>query len=252
MDRKIRIGAVSYLNTKPLIYGLEREAIRDKIDLIKDYPSNIAIKLIEGTIDIGLVPVSVIDQIPNANIIGDVCIGCNGPVDSVAIFSNTPLDQIKAVILDYQSRTSAALAQVLMREYWKKEVQWIPATNENFRDQIKEGTAALIIGDRALQYKNHSTFMYDLGEAWTAHTGLPFVFACWIANKSIDPEFIQEFNYANRIGLKNLDDIVFKENIDYSDLYKYYTYYIQYELNDQMRRGMALFRSKLMRTNTKV
>lgn len=246
LDRKIRIGAVSYLNTKPLIYGLERGSIREKIELISDYPANVATKLIEGSIDIGLVPVTVFDKVPHAQIIGEYGIGCDGAVDSVAIFSEVPIEQITTIILDYQSRTSVALAQLLMREYWKKEIQWIPASNEDFKAQIKKDTAAIIIGDRALQQKQHSMFMYDLGEAWKLHTGLPFVFACWIANKPINNAFIKEFNDANRLGFANLEQIVMEAKIGFTDLYKYYTHYIKYELDDQMKKGMELFRKKLL------
>lgn len=245
MDRKIRIGAVSYLNTKPMIYGLQRAAIREKIDLISDYPANVAFQLIDGSIDIGLVPVAVLDKVPNAQVIGDVCIACDGAVDSVAIFSEVPMDQIKTIILDYQSRTSVALAQILIREFWNKDVQWIPANGEDFRDQIKNDVAAVVIGDRALHQKHRSAYMYDLGEAWKAHTGLPFVFACWIANKPIDPNFVQEFNDANRLGFDHLEEIVAAENFTDTDLYEYYTHYIQYTLDDAKRKGMELFLSKL-------
>ena len=245
MDRKIRIGAVSYLNTKPMIYGLQRAAIREKIDLISDYPANVASQLIKGSVDIGLVPVAVFDKVPNAQVIGDVCIACDGAVDSVAIFSEVPMEQIKTIILDYQSRTSVALAQILVRKFWKKDVQWIPADSEEFRDKIKDDVAAVVIGDRALQQKHRSAFMYDLGEAWKKHTGLPFVFACWIANKPINPEFVQEFNAANRIGFNHLDEIVAAENFTDTNLHEYYTHYIHYTLDDAKRKGMELFLSKL-------
>lgn len=245
LDRKIRIGAVSYLNTKPLIYGLQRGVIRDQIELTADYPANVAAKLIDGSLDIGLVPVAVFDKIPNARVVGDACIACNGAVDSVAIFSEVPMDQINTLILDYQSRTSVALAKVLMNEYWKKEVNWTAATNEDFRDQIKNDVAAVVIGDRALEQKHHSAYMYDLGEAWKAHTGLPFVFACWIANKPIDPEFLVEFNKANRLGFEHLEEIVTQEKYIHSDLLEYYTKYIHYTLDNEKKKGMELFLSKL-------
>lgn len=245
LDRKIRIGAVSYLNTKPLVYGLERSDIRAQIELTTDYPANVAGALIDGSIDIGLVPVAVFDKIPHAQIIGDVCIACDGPVDSVAIFSERPLEEISTIILDYQSRTSVALAQILIREFWKKDVKWVAASNEEFRNEIKNDVAAVVIGDRALEQKNKSAYMYDLGEAWKAHTGLPFVFACWIANKSIDAAFVAKFNHANRIGFDHLEEIVAAEKMAHTDLYEYYTKYIQYTLTDDKRKGLELFLSTL-------
>lgn len=245
LDRKIRIGAVSYLNTKPLVYGLERGDIRAQIELTTDYPAKVAGALIDGSIDIGLVPVAVFDKIPHAHIIGDVCIACDGPVDSVAIFSEQPLESINTIMLDYQSRTSVALAQVLIREYWKKDVQWIDAKGEDFRSLIKDDVAAVVIGDRALEQKKRSAYMYDLGEAWKAHTGLPFVFACWIANKPIDEAFIQSFNEANRLGFDHLPEIVEGLQYPHTDLYEYYTRYIQYVLTPEKRKGLELFLAKL-------
>lgn len=245
LDRKIRIGAVSYLNTKPLVYGLDQGDIHDQIELTRDYPAKVAGALIDGSIDIGLVPVAVFDKVPNAQIIGDVCIACDGAVDSVAIFSEKPLEQITTIYLDYQSRTSVALAQLLMREYWEKEVKWIDAKGEDFRTLIKDDVAAVVIGDRALEQKSHSTFMYDLGEAWKAHTGLPFVFACWIANKPIDERFVAAFNAANRIGFDHLDEIVAKANYKHADLHAYYTRNIHYTLTPEKRKGLELFLSKL-------
>ncbi len=245
LDRKIRIGAVSYLNTKPMIYGLHRGEIREQIDLITDYPSKVAAMLIDGSIDIGLVPVAVIDKVPNARIVTDVCIGCDGAVDSVAIFSEVPMDEIQTVVLDYQSRTSVALAQLLLRDHWKQKVTFVPAQSEDFRNQIAGTTAAVVIGDRALEQKTHSTYMYDLGAAWKDHTGLPFVFACWVANKPLDPTFIGAFHAANLTGFAHLPEIVAAEAVPYTNLMDYYTRYIRYDLDEAKRNGMNLFLEKL-------
>jgi len=87
LDRKIRIGAVSYLNTKPLIYGLSRHPVAAEIELIVDYPAHIARMLMQGQIDVGLVPVAIIPELEESHIITDYCIGCNGAVDSVSLFS---------------------------------------------------------------------------------------------------------------------------------------------------------------------
>ena len=98
---KIRVGAVSYLNTKPLLYGVSRGAISKKIELITDYPANIAARLIEGSIDVGLVPVAIIPKLEEFHIITDYCIGAEGPVASVGIFSEQPLETVNNVLLDY-------------------------------------------------------------------------------------------------------------------------------------------------------
>ncbi len=243
MDRKIRIGAVSYLNTKPLIYGLEQAPIKDDIELIVDYPSHIAGMLADDKIDIGLVPVAVIPYLPEAHIVTDYCIACDGPVDSVAIFSQLPLSQVATVMLDYQSRTSVMLARLLMQEYWKKEVIWQDTLGEEYRHQIQGNVAGLVIGDRALRQKKESAYMYDLGKAWKDMTGLPFVFATWVSNKTLPDHFLEDFNKANALGLANLELIVSRETDPPADLLTYYTQNIKYQLDAEKREGLLYFLS---------
>ncbi|MEO8795423.1 MAG: MqnA/MqnD/SBP family protein, partial [Daejeonella sp.] len=116
---KIKISAVSYTNTKPFVYGITNSPIIDKVDLSLDIPSTCANKLIDNQVDIGLVPVAALLRIPNYQIITDYCIGADGPVHSVFIFSEKPIAEIKTIRLDEQSRTSNNLALVLLKNYWK-------------------------------------------------------------------------------------------------------------------------------------
>ena len=174
---KIKVGAVSYLNTKPLLYGIEHdEALMQQIELVEAYPARIALMLLEGEIDLGLVPVSVIPQLPEAYIISDFCIGAEGDVASVCLFSEVPIGKIEKVLLDYQSRTSVNLCKILLKHFWKIN----PVTEnaqENYIQEIKGSTAGVVIGDRALRQGMVSPFVYDLAGAWKAMTGLPFAFA---------------------------------------------------------------------------
>jgi len=117
--RKIKVGAVSYLNTKPLIYGFQQGMMNNEIELIEDYPSSIAGMLLDNVIDVGLVPVAIIPRLKEHHIIGDYCIGTSGEVASVCLFSDVPIEQAEEVLLDYQSRTSVRLAKILLKEYWK-------------------------------------------------------------------------------------------------------------------------------------
>ena len=217
----------------------------ERIELIEDYPSKIAGMLINDEVDLGLIPVAATLKIPRWSIAGDYCIGCDGPVASVCIFSEVPMEKIETVYLDYQSRTSVNLAKVLLREYWKKDVLLIDAGGEDYRDKITGTTAGVVIGDRALEQRSLSAYIYDLGEAWKDHTGLPFVFAAWIANKELPPDFILAFNEANRIGLQHLPQVVAQNPFKPFDLYSYYTDYIQYDLDDAKRKGLELFLDKL-------
>ena len=179
----------------------------DRISLIEDYPAMIADRLLNDEIDVGLIPVAMIPALKESHIITDFCIGAEKEVASVAIFSDVPLEQVEKVLLDYQSRTSVNLAKILLKEYWKKDVILEDATLD-FRDKIKGTTAGVVIGDRALEQIAISRYMYDLAAAWKDHTGLPFVFAAWVANKQLNDGFIEAFNLANAYGVNHIDEVL--------------------------------------------
>ena len=242
MDKRWRIGAVSYLNTRPLLLGMEQQPFKNRIDLIKSYPAQIAQDLLEDNIDIGLVPVAIMPLLTSPQIVSKYVIGSEGEVASVALFSQVPMEQIDRVYLDYQSRTSVALAKVLLTQYWKKEVVFIAAT-EGYMDQISGTTAGVIIGDRALASLSRFNHIYDLGLAWKQHTGLPFVFAAWVANKPIPSEFIEAFDAANGFGLNHLEDVIalIPASEQVYDLHKYYTQNISYDLTPEKRVGLERF-----------
>ncbi len=240
LDRKIKVSAVSYLNTKPLLYGIQQHELINNIDLTLEYPALIAKHLQDNSIDLGLVPVAAIPHINHARIISDYGIAAKGKVASVCIFSQKPLENIQKVYLDYQSRTSVQLARILLKEFWKKEVIFMPAP-DNYITLIDDHTAGVIIGDRALESLNKFAYVYDLAEAWQSFTGLPFVFAAWVANKELPESFVQQFNQANAKGLDNLDKIVAATPYPIYDLNVYYRENIHYRIDDEKRRGLNLF-----------
>ena len=246
MAQKIKVGAVSYLNTKPLIYGFEQGKMKDEIELIIDYPANIAAFLIRDQIDIGLVPIVMIPDLKEYHLITDYCIGCDGEVASVSLFSDVPLDEVKTVLLDYQSRTSVELLKILLKEYWKISPELITGTH-NFENNIRGKTAGLVIGDRAFTQRDKSKYMYDLGLAWKGLTGLPFVFAAWVSNKKLPENFITAFNASNATGLDDLYTVIQQNPFPEFDLNTYYTDYIKFKLNADMLKAMDLFLSKLNR-----
>ena len=216
-SKKIRVGMVNYLNTKPLLYGLERKPISDRIELVGDYPSKVAQLLI------------VLPSLSEYHIIGDYCIGTQGEIASVALFSEVPMNEIKKVYLDYQSRTSVALLKYLMKEYWGIDPEIVESLNEDYRSEIKGTTAGLVIGDRALEQRKISTF----------------IFAAWISKKQLPDEFIQLFNEANAVGLQHIDEIVAENPFDLYDLKKYYNLHLSYKLDSNKLKGMELFLSGL-------
>ena len=244
MAQKIKVGAVSYLNTKPLIYGFEQGRMKEEMDLIIDYPANIASFLVNDQIDIGLVPIAVIPSLKEHHIISDYGIGCDGEVASVCLFSEVPLPEIETILLDYQSRTSSALLKILLEEHWKISPHLVGGT-EHYEKNITGSTAGLVIGDRAIDQRLRSKYMYDLGSAWKEMTGLPFVFAAWVSNKKFPSEFVSAFNEANEFGLNNLDDVIRQNPHTVFDLKRYYTELIKFKLNADMHRARILFLNKM-------
>lgn len=240
-DKKIRVGIVNYLNTKPLLYGLQLPPVNEKIELTGAYPALLAQMLANDEIDIGLIPVAAIPQLPSYYIVGNYCIGTEGETASVCLFSEVPMNRIEKVYLDYQSRSSVALLKWLMRESWGIDPEIIQAVDEGYRKEIKGTTAGLVIGDRALEQRKISTFIYDLGSEWRAITGLPFVFAAWVSTKKLPDDFIAEFDEANALGLQHIDDIIASTPFDLYDLKKYYTLHLSYLLDERKKKGMSLF-----------
>lgn len=244
----IRISAVSYINTKPFLHGLELSSVRNKILLTQETPAQCAQKLLSNEIDIGLVPVAVIPLLKNPQIVSPFCVGSNGKVKTVCLFSEVPVEEINTVYLDYQSRTSVLLVQVLMKEYWKKEITFLPALEGYEINTIKNNIAAVIIGDRAIANLGKYRYEYDLSEIWKQHTGLPFVFAAWVSNKMIEQDFLDDFNAALQIGLSNRSQLL-KEYERYdSDVFsvkEYWNTNIQYELDDDKKQALELFLKKL-------
>jgi len=245
---KYKVSAVSYLNTIPFIYGINQSDLKDKIDLSLDYPSVCAQKLIENKVDIALVPIVVLKQNPQFNIISDYCIGANGNVDTVCLYSDVPLMEVQEIYLDYQSRTSVELLKLLCRDHWNISADFRIST-EGFESKIEGKTAALIIGDRAFSANGKYNFMYDLSASWKEMTGLPFVFACWISNKEIEKDFIFEFNTSLKMGIENLEEAIKKESKNYphcKNPKEYLNHKISYTLDEDKRKGMELFLSKII------
>ena len=246
IPEKVKITAVSYLNTKPLLYGLFKSSIANKIDLQLNIPSVCAQKLKNGSVDLGLVPVAILPELENPYIISDYCIGTVGAVKTVGIYGDCPIEEMTHIYLDNHSRTSIALARILIKKYWQLSPTFIDA-QPGFENQIKGTKGGVMIGDRTMNLENKHPYSYDLGEAWQAMTGLPFVFAAWIATKPIDPQFINQFNLALQRGIEEIPQLMYLLPSPSSqfDLKTYFTQYISYELTNAKRKALSLFLKEL-------
>ena len=243
----LKISAVSYLNTIPFIHGLKQGDLIKTIDLQLDYPSICADKLINGTVDLALVPVAVIPKLKEAYIISDYCIGANGAVDTVCLYSDVPIEEIESIALDYQSRTSVALLKILLKEYWQLNPE-LKKANVGFEENIKGNHAALVIGDRAFGLNTKYAYIYDLSAIWKEMTGFPFVFAAWVANTKLSKDFIISFNKALENGLSNIEKALALEGDSYpycENSEDYLNNKISYNLDIEKKKGMELFLRKI-------
>jgi chorismate dehydratase len=181
-ENRLRIGAVNYLNTRPLVYGLERFA--PGAEVMFDLPSRLADGLAAGAYDVALIPSLEVFRDPTYRVVSNACIACRGPVFSVKLFGRVRPEQIQTLALDEGSRTSAGLAQILLAERFgvRPETVGLPmgaGVGETSAD------AVLLIGDRAMHPPASAfEFVWDLGDEWVRYTGLPFVFAMWTARAS--------------------------------------------------------------------
>jgi chorismate dehydratase len=184
MTRPVRIGAVNYLNTKPLIYDLEELA--PQAELVLDVPSRLADLLAEGQLDVALIPVIEYFRAGSYTIVPHIAIASRGPVLSVTLFSRVPWTEIRRVALDEGSRTSAALAQILLRKRYGVEPEIVPLPMDATAEE-RDADAVLLIGDRAMRACLPGfAHAFDLGQEWFDWTGVPFVYAVWAVREGAE------------------------------------------------------------------
>ncbi|MFA6334093.1 MAG: menaquinone biosynthesis protein [Bacteroidales bacterium] len=237
----IRVSVISYLNTIPFVYGLENHPIRKNIDMEFSTPAQSAEKLKKGAIDIGIVPVAIIPQVKNNLIISDYCIGAEGKVASVLLCSGKPLGEMDRIYMDTESKTSVLLTRVLAKHYWKIAPEFIDFSFS--KEKLYLSKSYVLIGDKAIINGQNFKYVYDLAEEWINFRHLPFVFACWTANKDLDPAFIAGFNDALRYGVENIEKAVDRYSNGFSKEYalKYLSNNVSYNLNADKRAGLSEF-----------
>ena len=242
MKRKLRISAVSYINSLPFVYGIKESGYLRNYSLSLDIPSVCAEKLIKGKVDIGLAPVAILPKLKKYFIVPGFCIGSDGPVRSVMLYSDVPLRRIQNLYLDNQSRTSVLLVKILAAHFWKIAPRLIDA-KPGYEKKIKGVSAGLIIGDRNFSIKRKYKFTYDLSSEWKKFTGLPFVFACWISSDRMDPRTLHAFSRALKFGLDNRREVLGKisKRLDKNKIKSYLLNNIRYDFDEAKQEALRLF-----------
>lgn len=242
--KKIKISAVSYLNTAPFVYGLKHSPVSQYIDLSLDTPAVCAARLAEKDADIGLVPVAAIPNLPNYRIISDYCIGASNKVRTVVLCSTSPIESVKQVFLDNESRTSALLSQILMHKYWKIEPQIEPIKSLQQIDTNLPNTAYVLIGDKVFEYESKFAYVYDLAVTWQMYKQLPFVFAAWTAVSDLSDDFIVQFNNALKLGISNIPLAVKEREVlptDPATAINYLSHNIDYIFDKAKKKALIEF-----------
>ena len=248
----LRVCAISYLNTVPLMWnfdhGCRAAELRRQFDVDYTVPSNCAQMLAEGSADIGIIPTAAYATIPGLRILPDVAIASKHAVRSILLISAKPIDEIRSVALDKSSRTSAALLKVLFR-IQDRDVAYFP--EDPYLDiMLAKHDAALLIGDPALQVDPARYQVWDLGQQWRSLTGKPFVFAFWAARESAASEeelaqAAEAFRDSRDEGLQHVHEIVrdwhVKLSLPEETLSRYLTHNIHYVLDSENLAGMQLF-----------
>lgn len=238
--RSLRIGSVSYLNAKPLIYGLDEA---DGIDLQLDVPSRLLGGLRDARFDVALLPVIDYQRLAGLCLVPSGGIGCEGSTLTVRIFSTKPVEQIRALACDTDSHTSVALARVILAERYGLHPEFL----DLLRDDDSHADAKLLIGDKVVcEEPVGFDHQIDLGEAWKELTGLPFVFAVWTARKGVDlGDLPERLEAAKRDGLAHVRELVSRHGVPRGWpeglALQYLTIYLKFDIAQPQLQAIRLF-----------
>jgi chorismate dehydratase len=241
MPKPIRIGAVSYLNTKPLICDLEELA--PEAELVLEPPSRLADELAQGRLDVALIPVIEYFRAGEYSIVPNISIASRGPVLSVTLFSRTPWEDIHRVALDEGSRTSAALTQIILKRKYGVEPEVIPLPLAQ-EAETSDADAVLLIGDRAMRACLPGyAFAFDLGQEWQDWTSLPFVYAIWAVRPGVDLGDVEDaLLESKRRGCSRIGEIAQREapllGLDAGFCRRYLGNIIHFDLGPREQAGL--------------
>ncbi len=242
-----RVAASSYLNTAPLIWSFARGRRRGEVELLTDTaPARCADMLARGQVEAALVPVVEYQRLPETAIVPGVCVGAREEVHSVVLVTRGAwLEEVESIALSVESRTSAALVEVICREFLGRAPRLEQAEPDLGR-MLARHDAALVIGDPAMTFERRGLRVYDMAALWREHTGLGFVFAMWMAHESAAAGVRAiDFAGARDEGLASVEEIVdvYERELGRprDELLRYLTRNIAFDLDGEMRAGLELF-----------
>jgi len=250
-----RVCAVSYLNTVPLVWGIQHGPQAERFDLSFALPSECARQLASGETDIGIVPVAALLD-GDYEVFRGTGIACHGAVRTILLISKVPFREIRSIAMDASSRSSVMLARIILQQRYGAEPEWCSQPPDMIA-MLANSDACLIIGDPALRLepealRTQGFEVADLGEEWLQLTGLPMVFAVWAGRKgTLTPERERAFVESYRFGRQHIDEIVESEyaarGVSRELVREYLTRYIVFELGDREYQGMEAYLANVKR-----
>ncbi len=242
---KLRVGIVNFLNSKPLAWGFLKGHHADLFAPSYHPPSVVARLLAQGNLDIGLIPSIEVQRIPHLRVLPDMCVAAHHEVRSVLLISRVPIPEVRRVALDTNSRTSATLIRILLRERWGLSPEYLHERPDPER-MLAEADAALVIGDPALRVDRERYLITDLAAEWKELTGLPFVFAVWAVRPEVEiPDLPFYFKSSLRYGLSSIETLVREAaaemGLDTSEVRAYLKENLSFFLHDDEIKGLEEF-----------
>ncbi len=247
----MKVAAVSYLNTLPMVWGLSQRLHAPAVELTLAVPSVCAQLFHERRVDVALLPVGALLDEPQAIVLDGYCIGARGAVESVGIYSHVPLEQVRCLYLDSDSRTSILLARVLLGRYWECRPQFLPLPPDLLEKGEAIDEAVLLIGDKVFAYRRRYEYAYDLGEAWRLFTGLPMVFAVWASHTTPATDWLTAFQGALGYGIAHIPEALasfaLPESISPQQATDYLCGRIDYAYDAEKKNAFRRYREEVMR-----
>ncbi len=251
---QLRISAISFLNTVPLMWDFENgdsvAALQEHFEFSYTIPSQCAENLQSGAADIGIIPVAAYTTIPDLVIIPEVAIASKKQVRSILLVSKVPVEKIRSIAIDHSSRTSTALLKVFLKKFVGIDPGYT-AQKPDLAEMLRWHDAGMLIGDPALQASTAGHYVYDLAEQWQRWTSLPFVFAFWAIRKAALQEVTAHvdvpavFRQSRDHGLQHIPEIAaswsLKLNLKPAVIQEYLTGNIDYSLDRDNLDGLRLF-----------
>lgn len=244
-QQKINLILVSYLNTLPFLEGFKKVSAH-RFNLIFKTPSDGARSFLNHEAPIALIPIGSLIHQQEYEICTEFCIGCDGPVRTVGVFSDVSIEDIERVYLDADSRTSVILVKILFEKLGFSNIEWIHGLPKS-ETAIPHKSGILTIGDKVFSFEGKHKNFFDLGALWKNTFKLPFAFAVFVCRPGMDPALIEELNEILKNGINGIPDMEFPDNPHIHDLASYFKENISYHLDEDKKKAIKLFMSEVNR-----